>query len=64
LEELQGQLLTLPKAAKILGRSRQTICEHVRKGHIPHIRIDHCYLIDPAELAAWLLKRGARFEVR
>ena len=30
--------------------------EHVKAGHIPHIKVDRSHLIDPAELAAWLLK--------
>jgi len=60
LEELQGQYLSLPKAARILGKSRQTIYEHVVKGRIPAVRVGHAYSIDPATLAAWLQQRGAR----
>jgi hypothetical protein len=54
LEEFEGQLLSLPKAAKIIGTSRQWLHKEVVAGRIPAHRIGSYYKLDPFQLALWL----------
>jgi excisionase family DNA binding protein len=57
LEGFEGQLLSLPKAAKIIGTSRQWLHKEVVAGRIPAYRIGTYYKVDPFQLAQWLMKR-------
>lgn len=59
IEELmvrQGYLSTR-EVMTLLQKTRNTLCEWVRRGKFPAIRVGNEYLFDPREVAAWLAKR-------
>jgi excisionase family DNA binding protein len=41
----------------LLGVTRNTLCEWVRRGRIGAIRVGNGYLFDPSTLADWLAER-------
>jgi hypothetical protein len=57
LEGYEGQLLSLAKAARIIGASRQWVHKEVVNGRIPAHRIGCYYKVGPYQLAEWLRKR-------
>jgi excisionase family DNA binding protein len=52
-------LMTVGEAARLLNHHKQTIYKAVKAGRLPVVRTFGSLRIDPAQLAAWLRKRGA-----
>ena len=49
--------LSTKEMMELLQKNRNTLCNWVRRGRIPAIRIDNEYLYDPRLIADWLTKR-------
>lgn len=54
--ERQSYLSTREVMA-LLHKTRNTMCEWVRQGKFPAIRVGNEYMFDPRVVAAWLEKR-------
>ena len=55
-EELRNRtaLLTTSQVMRLLSKRRNTICDWVRDGRLPAIRLGNSYRYDPATIATWL----------
>jgi excisionase family DNA binding protein len=59
IEELMGRqsYLSTKEVMGLLQKTRNTLCEWVRHGKFPAVRVGNEYMYDPREVAAWLAKR-------
>ena len=59
IEQLKARqsYLSTREVMSLLMKTRNTLCEWVRKGQFPAIRVGNEYLYDPREVAMWLAKR-------
>jgi excisionase family DNA binding protein len=60
-EELRARqsFLTTVEVIGLLHTTRGTLCEWVRSGRIPAVRVGNAYLFDPREMALCLRRRRA-----
>jgi excisionase family DNA binding protein len=54
---LRESFLTTAEVMSLLPVGRGTLCDWVRSGRIPAIRIGNAYMFDPRKLAKWLADR-------
>ncbi|MBI3183992.1 MAG: helix-turn-helix domain-containing protein [Myxococcales bacterium] len=54
------RLLTVANVSEQLGVCTATVYKLIDRGELPCIRVSNAIRIDPAELAAYLARRGGR----
>jgi excisionase family DNA binding protein len=59
IEELRNRKTYLPtkEMVGLLRVTRNTLCDWVRVGRLPAIRVGNAYLYDPRMMAEWLTRR-------
>lgn len=60
LMPIANQIITVAKASKQTGISKRTIQDAIVRGDLPALKTGNqtaAYLIDPADLAAWVANR-------
>ena len=62
IEELMTKqsYLSTREVMALLHKTRNTLCEWVRQGKFPAIRVGNEYLFDPREVAAWIERRRTK----
>lgn len=53
----EQKLIRTNEAARILGVSKSTLHRWVQDHSIPHYRVQHTLLFDPAEIIEWVKAR-------